>query len=193
MRRVRSTILLALAVGLLIPSSLSHGGAGPSPVGAITGISNPLTRQVVQRRDNNVGNILIVGTYSGAVDGFQASSTLLPGMNGTPVGWTALTGLVMEGGFFVGYFKQPAGGFYNIQVRPVSKNEPGEAVTVSTIGVGEVFITAGQSNTTNNGTPTGFLPSILVSCFNEGPGYGIDTSYPGASWRWGVDPPAGGR
>ena len=188
MTRPRSTVLLALACGLLTPSHPGLTGAGPMLVGTITGITAPMTRQVVQRRDDNVGNILIFGTYSGDVDGFQASSTLQSGMNGQPVGWTELVDETIGEGHFLGLLRQPAGGFYDIHVRPLFRGQVGAAVTVSTVGVGEVFITAGQSNATNNGTPTGFLPSPLVSCFDEGPGYGIDPDYPGSSWRWGVDP-----
>ncbi len=187
----RSMMFLAVGCGLLAPSGLGRAVAGPptlSHVGTISAIIEPMTRQVVQRRDDNVGNILFVGTYSGNVDGFQASSILRPGMYGTAQGWTPLIDVTIFEGSFVGIFRQPAGGFYDLQIRPTFEGKTGDPVNVYAVGVGEVFITAGQSNATNNGTPTGFLPSLLVSCFDDGQARGIDTGYPGASWRWGYDP-----
>ncbi len=187
MNCLRSTAALAMACCLL-----TNPGSGQAvaqrPVGLITGLTEPMTRQVVQRRDDNVGTILFVGTYSGNVDGFQASSSLQNGMTGTPLGWTPLIDVTILQGHFVGILRQPAGGFYNIQLRPTYQGQVGTAVTVQGVGVGEVFITAGQSNSTNNGIPTGFYPSNLVSCFNDGTGLGIDPNYPGAFWRWGYDP-----
>ncbi len=191
MNRLRSPVFLAVACWLLSPSGPDRAVAEPqvrAPVGTITAITEPMTRQVVQRRDDNVGNILFVGTYTGSVDGFQASSTLQPFMNGTVLGWTPLIDVTILKGHFVGIFRQPAGGFYNLQIRPTFQGQVGAPVSVTAVGVGEVFITAGQSNTTNNGTPTGFYPNVMVSAFDDGPGHGIDTGYPGASWRWGYDP-----
>jgi hypothetical protein len=109
-------------------------------------------------------------------------------MRGTAVGWTALVDVTIFEGYFIGIFRQPAGGFYNLQIRPVYEGVAGQAETVLTVGVGEVFITAGQSNSTNWGYPTGFSPDIRVSCFNPGPEMGMDTAFSGASWRYGIDP-----
>jgi hypothetical protein len=190
MYHLRSTLFLAIVCCLLTTFGAGRAVAEPSKlsVGTIKAITDPMTRQVVQRRDDNVGNILFVGTYTGNVSGFQASSTLLAGMRGTPVGWTALIDVTIFEGYFIGIFRQPAGGFYNLQIRPVFEGEAGEPVTVSTVGVGEVFITAGQSNSTNWGYPTGFVPSLLVSSFDPGPDMGMDTAFTGASWQYGIDP-----
>jgi hypothetical protein len=191
MSGLRPIVLLTMACCLLTPSGSRRTFAEPPSlllVGAITAITEPMTSQVVQRRDDNIGNILIVGRYSGNVSGFQASSTLQPGMRGTPLNWAPLIDLTIFEGYFVGVFRQPAGGFYNIQIQPTFEGQVGVPVTIQGVGVGEVFITAGQSNTTNFGSPTGFYPNVLVSCFNDGTGRGLDPTYPGAFWRWGYDP-----
>jgi hypothetical protein len=167
------------------------GFAGPSmaqTVGSITSIIEPMTRQVVQRRDDNIGNVLVIGTYTGNVTSFQARSLLRPGMTGTPIGWTFLEDVTIFEGYFVGIFRQPAGGFYDLQVRPLFGGQLGQPVDIFAVGVGEVFITAGQSNATNWGTPTGFVPDLRVSCFYDGPYSGTNTAYPGAAWIWGIDP-----
>jgi len=169
-------------------SQVAAQGQRPAIVGQILGITDPMIRQVVQRRDDNVGRILVVGTYSGNVDGFQAMSTVRPGMSGTPRGWTPLVDLTIFEGHFIGIFRQPAGGFYDLQFRPTFQGQVGSPVNVFAVGVGEVFITAGQSNSTNWGSRTGFVPDLRVSSFNPGNGRGMDTNFPGASWQWGIDP-----
>jgi hypothetical protein len=181
-----------MACCLFFPPGPGRSAATPldfyPSVGAITGISEPMTRQVVQRRDDNVGYILVIGTYSGDADGFQARSSLEEGASGTSLDWTPLVDVTIFQGHFVGIFRQPAGGFYDIQVRPVFQGQTGQPATVVGVGVGEVFITAGQSNATNWGIPTGIFPSSLVSCFDDGFDAGTDPAYPGAYWRWGYDP-----
>jgi hypothetical protein len=192
MTRSRSTILLALGILLVAPGGLDLAMAGKSKsspaVGTITGITDPLIRQVVQRRDDNVGNILFVGTYSGNVDSFQVRSTVRAGMFGTALDWTPLIDVSKGSGSFLGIFRQPAGGFYDLQIRPSYRGIAGESVTVLAVGVGEVFITAGQSNSTNSGSRTGYVPSLRVSSFSDGTDRGINPFYPGASWQWGIDP-----
>jgi eukaryotic-like serine/threonine-protein kinase len=191
MNRTRSTAFLAMICCLLLPSGAGRVDAQvnkPAPVGQILAVTDPMIRQVVQRRDDNVGNILFVGRYAGNVDGFQAMSILRPGMYGTPQGWTPLIDVTIFEGYFIGIFRQPAGGFYDLQIRPTFEDEVGNPVTVFAVGVGEVFITAGQSNSTNWGSPTGFEPDLRVSSFNPGPELGMDTNFPGASWQWGIDP-----
>jgi hypothetical protein len=187
------TWLLALVFFLVAPGGIDRALAGKPrvralPVGTITEISDPMTRQVVQRRDDNIGNILFAGSFTGNVDGFQARSTVRAGMSGVALNWTPLIDVSTSGGNFVGIFRQPAGGFYDLQIRPVFQGQAGQPMTVLAVGVGEVFITAGQSNTTNYGSPTGFVPSLLVSSFNNGPQKGINPAYPGAHWQWGIDP-----
>ena len=191
MRSPRPTALLAMTCGLLAPfapAGVAAGAPEPSSVGSITAITEPLTRQVVQRRDDNYGSVLFGGRYTGDVDGFQAMSTLEAGMTGRPLGWTALINVAIFEGYFFAILRQPAGGFYDFEIRPTYRGQVGQPVTVLTVGVGEVFITAGQSNSTSWGTPTGFLPSPRVSCFDDGFQGGTDPTYPGAFWRYGVDP-----
>jgi hypothetical protein len=190
MNRTPSIAILMMVCCLLAPTGLGLAVAAqkPPPVGQILKITDPMTRQVIQRRDDNVGTIFVAGTFSGNVDGFQVTSILPQGMYGTPVGWTPLLEVTMDDGYFVGIFRQPAGGFYDLQIRPIFEGQMGAPVIVYSVGVGEVFITAGQSNATNCGTPTFLAPSLLVSCFNDGWLGGTNPNYPEAYWRWGYDP-----
>jgi hypothetical protein len=157
-------------------------------VGSIVTVTDPMIRQVVQRRDDNYGNIVFMGTFAGNVDGFQARSVLRPGMAGLAQDWTPMIGVSLVGQRFFGVFRQAAGGFYDLQIRPTFQGRVGAPATVFAVGVGEVFLLAGQSNATNSGQKTGFVPDIRVSAFSDGPRYGVDPSFPGASWQWGIDP-----
>ncbi|MGN1206233.1 MAG: sialate O-acetylesterase [Eubacterium sp.] len=62
----------------------------------------------------------------------------------------------------------PAGGWYTLVVKTVDPqtNEQESSVTVEKIGVGEVFITAGQSNSCNFGWEKTKAESDQVSAFN---------------------------
>ncbi|WP_435011465.1 sialate O-acetylesterase [Tundrisphaera lichenicola] len=164
------------------PASISF------PVGSITAITEPMIRQVVQRRDDNRGNIVFMGKIAGNVDGFQARSTLRAGMSGMAQGWASLESVSISGTHFVGVYRQMAGGFYDLEIRPTYRNQVGASSTVFAVGVGEVFLTAGQSNSTNAGPAYGFVPDLRVSSFVDGTGHGTDPAYPNAGWRWGIDP-----
>ena len=203
MSTLRRPILLATIACLLLSVGSDRGGAGelsrakpkppvpapvPIPVGSIATVTDPMIRQVVQRRDDNYGNIVFMGTFFGNVDGFQARSVLMPGMSGLAQDWAPLIDVTLTGQNFIGVFRQAAGGFYNLQIRPTFQGQVGTPETIFAVGVGEVFLLAGQSNATNSGQATGFVPDIRVSAFADGPGKGIDPAYPGASWQWGIDP-----
>jgi hypothetical protein len=205
MSTLRRPALLATIAWLLLSIGSDRGGAGewsrvkprpsvsvpapiPIPVGSILSVTEPMIRQVVQRRDDNYGNIVFMGTVVGNVDGFQARSILNPGMSGLSQDWAPLIDVTITGQSFIGVYRQAAGGFYDLQIRPTFQGQVGTPSTIFAVGVGEVFITAGQSNSTNFGQKTGFIPDLRVSTFVDGTAYGIDPAYPGASWRWGTEP-----
>src|SRR4051794_29091627 len=116
----RPASLAMIAWIFLILGPLGAGGGPPkrrrarppvparAPVGSITSVSEPMIRQVVQRRDDNLGNIVFVGTVEGPVDGFQARTTLRPGMTGSPQDWAPLVSVRVTGKNFVGIYRQAA-------------------------------------------------------------------------------------
>ncbi|WP_435011716.1 sialate O-acetylesterase [Tundrisphaera lichenicola] len=109
-------------------------------------------------------------------------------MSGHPQGWSRLVSVSFIGRRFIGVYRQFAGGLYDLQIRPTYRGRVGQPRTIFAVGVGEVFITAGQSNATNSGDPTGFLPDLRVSAFDSGSGNGLGPGFPLARWRWGYDP-----
>ena len=75
---------------------------------------------------------------------------------------------------FRGEFAAAAGGWYAIEVRA-----GGETVTIDHVGVGEVFVIAGQSNSTNYGEAAQRTRTGMVSTFS------------GVGWRPADDPQPG--
>lgn len=47
-----------------------------------------------------------------------------------------------------------AGGWYSVEVRSMLNETPVETITIDKVGVGDIYLTAGQSNSANHGSPT---------------------------------------
>ena len=116
-------------------------------------IEGPVTRAVFQRDENNIGSVELTGKVNADdVVALEARAVVAEdAMSGTDVDWTALD---YESGSkaFDSVFSVPAGGWYTIDVRAKLNNgEYLDVASVEKIGVGEVFLTTGQSNSTNHG------------------------------------------
>jgi len=112
-------------------------------------VLSPGEYQVVQRDAANQGSIWVAVHIDGQPTAVEARLELMPGpYKGTATDWTALTA-ADETGEYTGEVTAAAGGWYELQVRiPAAPGGPTVA-TVPHIGIGEIFITAGQSNTAN--------------------------------------------
>jgi hypothetical protein len=127
----------------------------------------PADRQVTQRDNTNCGTTSVVGVLAGPADQIDYSAQVAPGGSGQSVAWRTLTGFRLDrSGIFTGRLSLPAGGWYVLRLRPSYQGSPGPAFVVGLIGVGEVFITAGQSNAVNAGTlDPSFRPDDRISSF----------------------------
>jgi len=106
-------------------------------------IQFPVSRAVFQRGNNGRGTFTIAGNYFQPLDQIQARVTALQGGNSTD--WTPIQNNP-QGGNFMGTLNV-AGGWYRLEVRGLQGGNPvGSPATVDRVGVGEVFILAGQSN-----------------------------------------------
>ena len=107
-------------------------------------ISHPMPRLVVQRGTDGTGKLYISGRLTGAVDRVEARLTPVSAGQGTDTGWqTVQTNPVNN--LFLGYVTG-AGGWYILTVRTMVGANTTAQETVQPVGIGEVFITAGQSN-----------------------------------------------
>jgi Carbohydrate esterase, sialic acid-specific acetylesterase len=115
-------------------------------------INFPKERMVYQRNAQNKANIIIQGNYTGNFDLVEARLTSLDG-TGQPIlplfttSWTTIVACPQAGGFSGAIFNQTAG-WYNLEIKVSNAGLPIEPITTMKVGIGEVFVIAGQSNAT---------------------------------------------
>lgn len=167
---------ILLAVLLLVSSN------DAASAGSLT-ISAPTDWQVVQRSSEKTGEVAIYGTFEGeapAAGAVREVQARLGGGTGEP--WRRIVA-EFDGKAFRGLLRSAAGGWRNLEVRVVEL-AGGQERTLATaavehVGVGEVFVVAGQSNSANYGEEKQRPKSGMVSTFD------------GKSWRPADDPQPG--
>ena len=144
-------------------------------------ISGPTSRHIVQRSSGNTGNLSVSGTYTGAPERIEARAVVMGGAgnSGTSTDWQTIQ-TSPGGGSFTGILTDiGAGGWYQLEVRSITAGSPGPVATLAKVGVGDIYLTAGQSNSANYGGPSYTPADDRVS---------TRTSVSAASWRQGYDP-----
>lgn len=106
-------------------------------------ISFPFEGAVFQRSTSNVATLNIAGSYTGSVDKIEARLTAVSG--GNNIDWTAIH-TNPSGGNYTGSLSGVTGGWYTLEVRSILFNNVVHTSSISRVGVGEVFVIAGQSN-----------------------------------------------
>ena len=142
---------LALGVAMFAADARIHA----EDAKATLTLTSPVSSQVFQRSKADQADILIEGTLSDKADVIEAKADLVAGAKrGTPTKWVAVTrpGQGVEGKFS-GRLKLQAGGWYQVTVRAMAGTRMIAQQAVDKVGVGEVFVTAGQSNSANYGNP----------------------------------------
>lgn len=115
-------------------------------------LSEPLAKSVLQRDGSNRTDIPIRGTYSGTPSRIEARAVPRAGYSGTPIGWQAIENAPTDGVFSTVLPNVP-GGWYDVEVRTMEGTTPLKIFLVEQVGVGEIFIMTGQSNSANYGSP----------------------------------------
>ena len=131
-------------------------------------VSAPLELQVCQRDAQNQATVSISGTVQGAVDIVEAKAGLAPGATqGKPTDWTQVaTRTEINDGKFSGKLSLAAGGWYAISIRARRGKDVVAEASIAKVGVGDVFVTAGQSNSANYGKPRQEAKDDRVVYFN---------------------------
>lgn len=131
----------------------------PRANAAYATVKLPAARQVLQRNNANFALLPI----SGFLNGFskpvaEVRCTVLPGGSGKSQGWQPLRTpdggdplVLPRSGSFTGSFPIFGGGWYRVELRIRNGDAVVTQSSVSEIGVGEIFISAGQSNASNYG------------------------------------------
>lgn len=107
-------------------------------------ISFPISRAVFQRNNANEATIRITGYYSASLTRIEARLLARDGL-GVSTDWRTIVANP-AGGVYAGDLTG-TGGWYNLEVRAINGDQPvGGSTIVERIGIGEVFVIAGQSN-----------------------------------------------
>lgn len=117
----------------------------------------PLERQVFQRDAEETAEVKLAGAVPVQTALVEAKAELAEGLRGKAVDWVVVArGDQIKDGKFSGVLKLETGGWYALSVRfRKSPDDPAaiEEAAVAQVGVGDVFVTAGQSNSVNFGNP----------------------------------------
>ena len=134
-------------------SSILFLGAWTGTLAQLT-VTFPTTRAVYQRDNANQSTLHIGGTFSNCLDQVEARVVPRTAGQGTPTNWTVIQTNPVGGQFYGSI--NVSGGWYNLEVRGMLGGNVVGTNTVERVGVGEVFLVAGQSNATGgDGLPNG--------------------------------------
>jgi hypothetical protein len=140
-------------------------------------LSSPLDYQVVQRPSRTEGSIRIAGDFT-EIDPNSSVVEARIVADGKSGEWRRLS-TTFNGARFQAVLEAPAGGWYRLEVHALKGDEAFAEATVEHVGIGEVFVVAGQSNSANHGAEKQSPRTELVSTFD------------GMHWRLSADPQPG--
>ena len=150
-------------------------------------VASPCDWQVFQRRDRLTGSILFSGKVPAGCDSIRYRITGKD-LTGKKVD-TGRKTLQVKDGIFNGAAECRAGGWYRVDIEALAKGRPVAEKSLEHVGVGEVFVGAGQSNSTNWGQYFAEQESGMVSATDgiawqkaEGPMPGVHEGSSGGSY-----------
>lgn len=160
-RSITKKVLLCVCVCALVLSGMIM--AAPAPAADAEGgalITFPTDRAVFQRNADNMADITVKASY----DGSDSVKARIENDGNVVADWVLLS---EAEGMYSGVIKNvPAGGWYQLAVATfdTAGNETSRT-EAPRVGVGEVFITGGQSNSCNFGGEKTSSESDIVSAF----------------------------
>jgi pimeloyl-ACP methyl ester carboxylesterase len=180
-RQTDGTFMALIALLLLSFSEPRTVGAeAPAPLR----LSSPVDYQVHQRSSRTEGQIIVAGVLTRAGDHPGTLETRLVGA-GMTAEWRKLVTIRPGTTEFRAGLNAPAGGWYRLEVRVKDESTVTAETAVDHVGIGEVFIVAGQSNSANHGEEKQQPKSGWVSAFDEGKWQIANDPQPGASGNGG--------
>ena len=170
--------LMAVAAIALLP--LFELRAAEAEATAALRLSLPLEYQVHQRASRAEGTIIVAGSLA---KGSQHPLTLEARIvaAGAAADWRKLATIQPGTTKFRSEFSATAGGWYRLEVHVKDENVIAAETNVEHVGVGEVFVIAGQSNSANHGEEKQQTKTGLVASFHDGRWQPANDPQPGAS------------
>jgi len=141
-------------------------------------ILSPMDYQVFQRHSRTEGRVALSGRLAVDADTVRVRVTGTPLEGSLPEGWLDVPFLPHSKSFSLGR-TLAAGGWYTLEAEALLEGKVVAAARIERFGVGEVFVGAGQSNSTNAGQYRIEQTSGMVSSFG------------GAGWQLANDPQPG--
>jgi hypothetical protein len=143
-------------------------------------LASPQENQVFQRQSVGQGPVRIQGVVQADCDQIEVRFSGGTPLEGSlPSGWIPIAWQNASIQSFDASIEIPAGGWYVMELRGLKAGVVVSEKTLSRIGVGEVFVGAGQSNSTNNGSVARTSTS------------GMAVSFSGGHWQTANDPQPG--
>jgi pimeloyl-ACP methyl ester carboxylesterase len=142
-------------------------------------LESPLDYQVVQRNAKNLGSVPVRGSVN---KGDALEYRIVA--KGQPGQWQKLDAKI-EKSTFDATISIPAGGWYGLEVRALTDGKPVAEASVVRVGIGEVFVVAGQSNSANHGAEKQSTKTQRVSTFDGRRWQPANDPQPGASGNGG--------
>ena len=156
-----------------------------SAQGAALRLRAPLDYQVIQRSSKESGSILIEGTLTSSDGIFMEARMAGRGA------WQSLKP-TFENSNFRAVMSAPAGGWHRLEVRASKAGRVIAESVVEHVGVGEVFVVAGQSNSANHGQEQQMTQTGRVAALDGQRWQLANDPQPGASGKGGsFMPPLG--
>jgi hypothetical protein len=156
----------------------------------------PLEWQVSQRNAEGWAEVKVAGTVPANATVVEAKAEVPLALLGKSTDWTVVAkDAQIKDGKFSGRLKLAAGGWYSLEVR-FRKSAADLAVLgeafVEHVGVGDIFVVAGQSNSSNHGAEKQKTTTGLVAAFDGKRWQLANDPQPGASGGGGsFQPPFG--
>lgn len=113
-------------------------------------VTSPSEREIFQRKNDNTGEVKIKGGISGNILSVEAKVTKADdALTGENVDWTEIP--ITDAENFEGSIPVMAGGWYNVDIRAKLSDGTYLYQNIEKVGVGDIYITTGQSNSINYG------------------------------------------
>ena len=136
-------------------------------------VTFPINRAIIQRDNANKATLRITGYYTTPITRVEARLLVRDGI-GTATDWQSIQ-TNPTGGVYAGDLTG-SGGWYNLEVRAMNGSQQvGSTATVERVGIGEVFVIAGQSNAQGIHQSAPNPLNDLVNCVNSSYGNNFPT------------------
>ncbi len=134
------------------------------PLVAQISLDLPINKAIYQRSSSGTANIPIAGMFSYGIVSSIEARLLIAGTSYVAVNWTNIQANPTKG-YFNSYLNNVSAGWYTLEVRAKKSGTVLGLTTLSRIGVGEVFLIAGQSNASGyeNLSPPGATSEKIIT------------------------------